>query len=166
MVGCAQTDAGITTSVKTQLAADDLVKARDINVDTRDHVVTLAGVVTSSAEETRALEIARATNGVTDVVDAIEIGPDTAAPTTGIGDVPGAAVSTDAGLTSAVKAKLLADTAVKGLAIDVDTTNNVVTLTGEVSSEAERTRATQLARETAGVSQVIDRLTMAPSSSR
>lgn len=42
-IGCAQSDAGITTSVKSQLAADDVVKARRIDVDTRDRVVTLTG---------------------------------------------------------------------------------------------------------------------------
>ena len=31
-VGCAQSDAGITTAVKGKLIADDLVKARQINV--------------------------------------------------------------------------------------------------------------------------------------
>jgi len=42
-VGCAQSDAGITTAVKNKLIADDLVKARQINVDTADKVVTLTG---------------------------------------------------------------------------------------------------------------------------
>ena len=42
--------------------------------------------------------------------------------------------------------------------IDVDTTGTVVTLTATVHSEAERTRALQLARETAGVTAVNDRL--------
>jgi CBS domain-containing protein len=63
-MACAQSDAGITTSVKSQLAADDLVKARNINVDTRDRVVTLTGEVGSTAEEAQALQIARNTKGV------------------------------------------------------------------------------------------------------
>ncbi len=45
VLGCSQSDPGVTTSVKTQLMADELVKARNINVDTRDHVVTLTGTV-------------------------------------------------------------------------------------------------------------------------
>jgi osmotically-inducible protein OsmY len=73
--GCAKTDAGITTSVKSKLVADDLVKARQINVDTRDKVVTLTGQVNSSEEETRALQIARATDGVLEVIDQIDIVP-------------------------------------------------------------------------------------------
>jgi len=77
-VGCAQTDAGITTNVKSKLVADDLVKARQINVDTQDKVVTLTGEVRTEAEESRALEIARATDGVRDVIDQINVVPEAA----------------------------------------------------------------------------------------
>ena len=82
-VGCAQSDAGITTAVKGKLVADDLVKARQINVDTKDKVVTLTGDVQSQAEESRALQIARDTNGVRDVIDQINVVPPQA--TTGFG---------------------------------------------------------------------------------
>src|SRR5262249_57941313 len=75
VLGCSQTDSGVTTSVKTQLMADELVKARSINVDTRNHVVTLTGTVQSAAEEAKALQIARSTRGVTDVVDNLVIAP-------------------------------------------------------------------------------------------
>ena len=88
-VGCAQTDAGITTAVKGKLVADDLVKARQINVDTHDKVVTLKGEVQTSEEESRALQIARNTNGVRDVIDEISVVPPVAS--TGFGvPVPGA----------------------------------------------------------------------------
>ena len=36
VIGCAQSDPGITTSVKTQLIADDQVKARNITVETNE----------------------------------------------------------------------------------------------------------------------------------
>lgn len=81
-VACGQTDAGITTSVKTQLAADDTVEANNINVTTREHIVTLTGNVDSLAEEARAIEIARTAEGVTDVIDQLEV-RETAA-TTGV----------------------------------------------------------------------------------
>jgi osmotically-inducible protein OsmY len=61
-------------------------------------------------------------------------------------------------LTTKIKAKMALDDTVKALAIDVDTNGSVVTLTGTVHSEAERTKAVQLARETDGVTQVHDRL--------
>jgi osmotically-inducible protein OsmY len=74
-VACSQTDTGITTAVKSKMAADDTVKASEINVDTHNHVVTLNGTVGSQAEKERAVMIARNTNGVNAVVDDLTIGP-------------------------------------------------------------------------------------------
>ena len=62
-------DAGITGKVKAALAADDLVKARNINVDTIRGVVQLNGTVGSSAEKERALSLARRVEGVVEVKD-------------------------------------------------------------------------------------------------
>lgn len=161
-VACAQTDAGVTTSVKTQLADDELVRARNIDVDTRDRVVTLKGEVRSTEEEARALEIARNTEGVNNVIDQLEIAPE---PTTGVGGTPtepglGALPPTDPNITAQVKTKLLGDPDVGGLRIDVDTEGQVVTLTGTVRSQTEKSRALQLAREVEGVLRVDDKLTI------
>lgn len=68
----------------------------------------------------------------------------------------------DAATTAAVKSKLLGDTKVGGLAIDVDTKDNVVTLTGKVRSTAERDEAIRLARTTTGVKNVVNHLTVDP----
>ena len=51
------------------MVLDDLVKARNINVDTNGSVVTLTGVVGSEAERQRALQLAKQTEGVTSVID-------------------------------------------------------------------------------------------------
>jgi hyperosmotically inducible protein len=64
----------------------------------------------------------------------------------------------DGALTSKIKAKMALDDTVSALSIDVDTDNGMVTLTGRINSEAERQRALALARETKGVTQVVDRL--------
>jgi len=77
-VACGQTDAGITTSVKSKLAADDTVKAYQVNVNTDNHVVTLKGDVNTSLAKERAVQIARDTNGVRDVIDQLRV-MDTAA---------------------------------------------------------------------------------------
>ena len=50
------------------------------------------------------------------------------------------------------------DDMVKARTINVDTTGSVVTLTGTVESNQERERAVRLARETAGVTNVVDKL--------
>lgn len=184
-VACAETDPGITTAVKSKLAADDVVKSYRIDVDTRDHVVTLSGAVDTPAARTRAVELARGTDGVRDVVDQLTVTPG-ATPTTGVDDrVQGEAreeareadaktdeaqrkagetaddvgdAAANAALTSLVKTKFLADTTISGLKIDVDSNNGVVTLTGTVPSAAEKNRALKVARETEGVKSVVDRL--------
>ena len=67
-----------------------------------------------------------------------------------------ACASTDVGTTSAVKAKFVADDIVKASQIDVQTSDGVVTLTGNTDSEKAKERALELAGNTAGVVSVID----------
>lgn len=202
-VACAQTDAGITTNVKTKMAADDTVKAYQIDVDTENGVVTLTGDVDNAAAKEQAVIIVRNTDGVRDVIDRLEVsnaaatagrdrdndndvddkvenqarelGSDIKRETSELGsDIKresgklggeikeesaqaGRAVG-DAAITSMVKTKFLADTSVKGLKIDVDTDEGIVTLNGTVSSRAEADRAMMLARNTEGVKSVVNNL--------
>ena len=60
----------------------------------------------------------------------------------------------DTMITSKVKAKLLEDKDVAGLAINVETFKAVVQLSGFAKTEAERQKAAQLAREIGGVKDV------------
>ncbi len=166
-VACGQTDPGITTAVKSKLAADDVVKAYRIDVDTKDKVVTLKGEVDTEIGRTRAVELARETKGVRDVVDSLIVAPGVT-PTTGIDDSLQRKVGDagdllgDAGITTAVKTKMLADTTVSGLKIDVDTKDGIVTLSGNVRSTTERDRALELSRETTGVKSVVNRMKITP----
>jgi len=65
--------AAVTAKIKSKMALDDLVKARNIDVDTNGTVVTLTGVVGSEAERKRAVELAKETEGVTSVVDHLRV---------------------------------------------------------------------------------------------
>lgn len=67
-------------------------------------------------------------------------------------------VLNDGGLTAKIKAKMALDDAVKALDLDVDTSGTVVTVSGRVRTHVERQRALRLARETDGVTKVIDRI--------
>jgi hyperosmotically inducible protein len=193
---CSQSDTGITTAVKTKMAADDTVKASEINVDTHNRVVTLNGTVGSQSEKERAVLIARDTKGVASVVDDLVVGPVPAATTGAVDRAEDQArnakektedaahdakvktenaahdakvktenaadktgeVLTDAAITSEVKTKFLAEPGVSGLAINVDTTNGVVTLTGMVKSQAEVNKAMMVARNSKGVKRVVNHL--------
>jgi hypothetical protein len=81
-VACSQTDAGITTAVKSKLAADDMVKAYQVDVDTQNKVVTLSGEVDTAAQREHAIMIARNTDGVADVIDRLQV--DTTEATSGV----------------------------------------------------------------------------------
>jgi osmotically-inducible protein OsmY len=63
-------------------------------------------------------------------------------------------------LTAKIKAKMVLDDLVKARDIDVTTTGTSVTLSGTVHSEKERERAVALAKETEGVTKVVDHLTL------
>jgi len=177
--GTVLTDAEITTAVKTKFLADSKVGGLKIDVDTDHGVVTLTGPVHSAAEKSEAVRLARTTAGVKHVVSKLEI--ETAA-TTGHTDTTdkmkaetkGQSAETkakageakeatsDASVTAKVKSKLLGDTQVGGLNIDVDTKDNVVTLTGKVHSAMEKNQALRLTRGTTGVKRVVDKLTIEP----
>ncbi len=62
----------------------------------------------------------------------------------------------DAAITAKVKAKLAADGDINPFNIDVDSNEGVVTLQGRVAKEEARTKAEQLARNTDGVTRVIN----------
>ena len=69
----------------------------------------------------------------------------------------------EAALTAKIKAKMALDDSVNARAIDVTTNGSIVTLSGTVSSSEERDRAVSLARETKGISQVVDHLNVSTS---
>src|SRR5258705_5975826 len=186
---CSQSNTGTTTAVKSKMAADDTVKASEINVDTHNHVVTLNGTVGSRAEKERAMTIARDTRGVTNVVDDLVVGPVPAATSGTYGQkaedkahdakvkTENAAseakaktekaasktgeVITDSAITSDIKTKYLAEPGVSGLDVHVDTTNGVVTWSGNVKSKAEIEKAMSIARGTHGVKRVVNKLKVA-----
>lgn len=166
-IGDQLSDSWLTTKIQAQYFADEDVKARHINVSTRNAVVTLTGYVDGEAQRREALQIAGNTDGVVRVEDRLRIaarpgGEAGAAATTGTDAAGGAADGVDdAQVTARVQAKYFVDDLVKGRRIDVDTRDGVVTLTGQVASEDERARALQVARNTDGVQRVEDRLALA-----
>jgi osmotically-inducible protein OsmY len=66
-------DAEIVTKVKSKFAADDQIKAHDINVDAKDGMVTLTGTVPSQAAKERAAELVRNTNDVKGLDNKLEV---------------------------------------------------------------------------------------------
>jgi hyperosmotically inducible periplasmic protein len=68
-------DAAVTAKVKSALIADPDVKALRIDVDTKDHVVTLNGSADSQAHADKAVTIAQGIEGVKSVDNKLTVKP-------------------------------------------------------------------------------------------
>jgi osmotically-inducible protein OsmY len=124
--------------------------------------VTLRGEVDEAADRQQAEKIAVATEGVTRVVNRLRVRGETpTAERTEPGE-PAGVDQPDAWITAKIQSKYFLDEDVKGLDIDVDTDNGVVTLSGVVQNEAARRQAVALAQNTDGVREVNDRLRVEP----
>jgi hyperosmotically inducible protein len=165
----------VTAKVQAQFFADDDVKARYIDVSSRDGVVTLKGFVENDTVRHEAVRIAQNTDGVARVNDELLLGqaPQTASAASTPGTVSpaplpetvgttgtSAAALDDATVTSLVQAKYFLDPSIKQRSIDVSTSTGIVTLRGQVASDTERAQALLLARTTLGVERVEDSLTI------
>ena len=73
--GEVMTDAWITTRVHERFVGEDLLKNSDIDVNVKNHLVTLHGTVMSRAGRTKATSVAMRTEGVHRVVNRLTIGP-------------------------------------------------------------------------------------------
>jgi hyperosmotically inducible protein len=72
--GEAVADAAITTAVKSRIVGKAAAAAAErINVDTRDHVVTLTGTVATEREKAEAVAAAREIAGVREVRDRLTV---------------------------------------------------------------------------------------------
>jgi hyperosmotically inducible protein len=71
--GEAVDDSVITAKVKAALIGDPNVAANDVNVQTREGVVQLAGFVDTSSQKSKASEVTRRVGGVKEVDNQLEV---------------------------------------------------------------------------------------------
>jgi len=140
-------DAGITSVVEASLEANDKVKARQVDVETREGVVYLTGVVDTEDARREAGRVAWRTEGVGGVMNDLTVGETTI----------GSWVD-DVLITSKVRSKLIANTEIRARDIDVSSSQGVVTLIGRVSSQTIKSDAERIARGTKGVKDVSNEL--------
>lgn len=160
-------DIWLTAKVQSKYFLDDEVKGHEINVDTNNAVVTLNGTVENEAQRRQAIALARSTEGVKDVVDRLKVTPaegtvsGEAADRTNRNLKPvGELQRPDEWITMKVQSKYFLDRDVKGNQVNVDTSKGVVTLKGTVGSDAQKQQAETIARETEGVTRVVNQLTV------
>jgi hyperosmotically inducible periplasmic protein len=142
-------DTVLTAKVKADLMKDDAAKASDIKVKTNAGVVQLSGFVGSEAARQRAEQLATSTEGVKSVRNDLSVQSKQ--------ESAGQYVA-DTAITAKVKAALLADDEVRGLAINVETLKGTVQLSGAAKSASARDKAEQLAKSVEGVTAVQNRI--------
>jgi hyperosmotically inducible protein len=156
LVGCASSmvpegtrdkDSGVTSVIEASLESNDKVKARQVEVQTRERVVYLTGVVDTEEARREAGRVAWRTEGVDGVVNELTVGERTVGSWTD-----------DVMISSKVKSKLIANTEIKAGDIDVSSSQSVVTLIGRVSSGQIKSDAERIARGTKGVKDVNNEL--------
>ena len=146
-IGTMVDDSVISATVKTRMISDEFVKARHIDVDVLNGVVYLIGVVESSSQSRMAADIARGVDGVRRVENQLVVGKTTVSQ-----------VVNDSILTSKIKTELIKDPDIRSNNIDVDTNNNIITLTGIVESNREKGKVLNIVQRVAGGRQVVDNL--------
>jgi hyperosmotically inducible periplasmic protein len=146
-------DAWIDGKAETTLLLNGNLNSFDINTDVKEGKVILTGKVESKVDKALAEELVANLDGVTDVVNELTVINDDVEK-----DSKMMTTLKDAKVETVVKTKLLMESQVSGTKIDVDVEKGVVTLSGNVESDAELDLAVAIATNTDDVEQVVNNL--------
>jgi hyperosmotically inducible protein len=138
-------DAWLTTKVKTTLLFHRSVSAGTTEVYVKDGIVTLRGDASSQAQKELTTEYAKDVEGVKDVNNEMSVSKSSEKTRT-IGEK-----IDDASITAQVKMTLLYHRSTSALHTKVETKNGVVTLSGKASNAAALDLASKLAGDVNGV---------------
>ena len=150
-------DAWIDGKAEATLLFNTHLNSFDINTDVEDGVIILTGKVDSSVDKKLAEELITGIDGVESVDNQLTI-LDTESEAM-ISEETSSEL-TDAKIATVVKSRLLMDSDISGLDIDVDVEESNVTLKGTVGSESERALAVEIAKNAAEVKDVDDQLSV------
>jgi hyperosmotically inducible protein len=161
----ASRDAWIAGKIETVYALNRHLSPFSINTDVENGVAHLTGSVESDIDRDLAEELAKGIDGVTEVNNELMVDAQSKSQA-GDAERPssrgfGAWVD-DVTTTAAVKSRLIANENIKGLSINVTTEQDVVTLSGRVTSDEQSDLAEEIASNTADVSDVKNNLVVDP----
>ncbi|MDD4558714.1 MAG: BON domain-containing protein [bacterium] len=143
-----RSDEEIKKNIEAALKWDARVDADEIDVDVKNRIVYLDGCVNTYTEKAAAVELAMNAAEVANVEDDISVVP--------------FSVETDATLIADVESALLRDVRVDAEDIVIGVRNGIVTLSGKAATIDEKASAEEDTRSVFGVSDVINRIEVAP----
>lgn len=166
-------DAWLDGKLEVAYALNRHLSPFSIDTSVENGIVSLSGEVGSEIDKELAGEVARNIEGIEDVRNDLivrqggtEAAAGAAEPADADDERTFADRIDDATTTAAVKSKLMMDDETGGLQINVDTRNHVVTLSGNVDSEAERELAEQIASNVEEVERVQNELEVVAATGR
>jgi hyperosmotically inducible protein len=151
-------DAWIQGKIETVYLLNRHLNGFTIDTDVKGGAVHLTGKVESKIDRDLAGELAKGIDGVVSVKNDLVVAEHSRITPVAGAHRPFGEWVEDATTTARVKTKLLTDSNIAGLKINVDTNGDVVTLAGEVASSEEKQLAEQLARNTGDVKDVHNQL--------
>lgn len=155
-VGQKLRDTALKGQVRAALELDRNLKPLVIEIAVEDGVVTLGGRVPEEAQKRRAEAVAGAVPDVRQVVNRLEVDPGATLPTEA-GRSLGESLD-DKKLEVQVRLAFSLRRELSGTDVAVSAYRREVTLSGEVSSDEQRSLAVDVARQTAGVAGVVDQM--------
>jgi hyperosmotically inducible periplasmic protein len=150
-------DAVTHVKVRTELLTKLGWDALHIDVDVHGPKVLLSGTVQKRSTQKLAEEVTKAVPGVSHVSDDIKVasGPSSAGPVAKTVDHAEREVR-DALLETRVKGRLLEEIGREAMHVEVEASGGVVSLRGKVPTEDQHDVAVKTARQTKGVTKVVD----------
>ena len=133
---CAPSDGTLRADALAQLAIDPTTAPVPLEVTVADGIATVTGDVESREQQRRAVEIVRATGGISDVVDQMRLA--------------------DAVIATAVERALAADPELGSIQFSVSVKKGVVSLSSNQTDADDRRRAVAVASKVDGVTRVDD----------
>lgn len=151
-------DAWIDTRLETAYLFNPHLNNFAIKTEVERGEVSLTGKVRSEIDKDLAGEIAKSLDGVSSVDNKLEVVADLAQVEQPDLDRDFLQKVSDATTTTQVKTKLIANENIAAKSINVDTRNQVVRLSGQVQSQAQKQLAEYIARNTSSVKSVHNEL--------
>lgn len=175
------TDSELENKIKGKFKADAQLDAAnlDVNANVDRNEITLSGTVGSESLRTKAIELAKSTHAGLIVTTKIDVKPGEISRTAytkerareersiakGRGETIGESLD-DAWIHTKIVAQLIGNSATPERKINVDVTNNAVTLRGTVETAEQKTEAEQIARNTESVKSVNNQLKVGRATAR
>jgi hyperosmotically inducible protein len=150
-----KSDGWMALKIRSRLLVKGNVSAATTKVAVMDGIVTLSGTADTLAQKELTEAYAKDIDGVKSVHNEITVKDQSGTPSTMADQVD------DASITSQVKYALLSHKSTSALKTKVTTNEGVITISGEASSDAEKSLVTKLAGDVRGAKSVNNAMTVA-----